>query len=490
MTKALALAAAAVLALVFAGCVKRQALEPAWVVPADCEFLPAPPDVPDTVTVAVFDDVGPELAPVPHNAAQGLAYGHLYQTLTVLDCTGEVRGALASSWEKHDGGRRWTFELGQDLEFWDGRPVTAWDVEWWWETTMRDSPWFTTTIDSIAADGERSVFLYFNRKYDEAPRLLASPRFAVAAPSYESRWPVGSGAFEVTAVPGTPTSSTLVIRPAFGRSGPVIRFVSAAAGEARDLLDETADAMVTDDPEVIDYARTRQRFSVAAMPWDETYVFLSTSRLQEIRDGGDPPRVSADVCAGLAADAVRVEARGHAGPAWWEDIGDCGVSIVPWNLSSPLLEFPRDAARSGATRIVYEAGDPVARDLAERLVALAAGESAASIFAPVRSGSGEVTVVAAGLDRRELSRSLRFGNDFAYVVALPLRVADPCVAVQQLLSGAPWLGTAGASFAGALVGLVDTRPTLIADPDKTGAAIDGYGGVLLYGWTLEGNDLP
>ncbi len=63
MTKALALAAAAVLALVFTGCVKRQALDPAWVVPADCEFLPAPPDVPDTVTVAVFDDVGPELAP-------------------------------------------------------------------------------------------------------------------------------------------------------------------------------------------------------------------------------------------------------------------------------------------------------------------------------------------------------------------------------------------------------------------------------------------
>lgn len=487
LIKGIAVAAAAALAVAAGGCVKRQALEPAWVVPVECELLSAPPDVPDTVTVALFDAVGPDPAPVPRNAAQSLVYGHLYQTLTVLDCAGEVRGALATSWEKHDGGRRWSFELGADKQFWDGRPVTAWDVEWWWETTMGDLPRFKSLIDSIAVAGDETLVLHFNRKYGAAPRLLASSQFAVAAPSYDSRWPVGSGPFE--RVPGDAESGhrSLVVRPAFNSNGPVIRFILAAAGEARDLLDGTADAMITTDPDVIDYARTRRRFSVEALPWDRTYVYLSTERVRQIRDGADPPAVSEDTRAQLAADAVRVDARAHTGPSWWEAAGDCRNDSPP---SAPLLDYAREALTSQPPRVVYDATDPVARGLAERIVALSADRSAAAPFAPVDSGYEAKLLIAAGLDGRELSTSLRFGNDFAYILALPLYVPDPCVESQWFFSTILWLNTLGSSIGKALVPLVDTRPTLIANPDKTGAAADGFGGVLLYGWTRVGDDLP
>jgi hypothetical protein len=487
ITKGSALAAAVVFALAFAGCVKRQALEPAWVVPPGCEIMPAPVEAPDTVTVAVFDPVGAGHAPVPGNGAEWLVYGHLFQTLTVLDCSGEVRGALAMSWEKRDGGRQWTFELDPGRKFHDGRPVTAWDVEWWWETTMGDLPRFNAIIDSVAVESESVLVLYFNQKYGDAPRLLASPRFAVAAPSYESPWPVGSGPFE--RVPDGPGAGrrSLVVRPAFDSSGPAIRFVSAVPGEARDLLDETADAMITSDPDVIDYARTRRRFSIEALPWDRTYVFLSTERVRQLREGTDPPSVRDDVREALAADAVRVEARGHQGTSWWEEAGDCRGDSPS---STPLLDFPHEPLTQELPRVVYDATDPVARGLAERIVALSAAGGKGAPFAPVDSGFAPRPVVATGLDPRELSRSLRYGNDFAYILALPLRVPDPCVEANLFFSTILWLNTLGSSLGEALVPLVDTRPTLIARPGKTGAAVDGFGGVLLYGWTLEGDDLP
>ncbi len=483
--RVIALAAAATITVT--GCVKRQALEPAWVVPPACELMPQPVDVPDTVTVAVFGPVGAGHAPVPGNGAEWLVYGHLFQTLTVLDCTGEVRGALATSWEKRDGGRRWTFELDPDREFHDGRPVTAWDVEWWWKTTMGDLPRFNAIIDSIVVESESTAVLYFNQKYDDAPRLLASPRFAVAAPSYESRWPVGSGPFE--RVPGEAGAGrrSLVIRPAFGRSGPAIRFVSAVAGEARDLLDETVDVMITSDPDVIDYARTRRRFSIEALPWDRTYAFLSTARVRRLREGADPPAVLEDVRAELAADAIRVEAREHTGPSWWEEAGDCSGDWPPF---TPHLEFPHEPLFSESRRIVYDATDPVARGLAERIVALSEDGNADLSGAPVDSDYAPRPFSAAGLDPHEFSRSLRFGNDFAYILALPLHVPDPCVEAHLFFSTILWLNTLGSSLGDALVPLVDTRPTLIANPEKTGAAVDGFGGVLLYGWKKAGDNLP
>lgn len=487
MKKVFAMAAVVALVLVPAGCVKRQALEPAWVVPPGCELVPAPVDVPDTVTVAVFDRVGAGRAPVPGNGAEWLVYGHLFQTLTVLDCSGEVRGALATSWEKRDGGRHWTFELDPERKFHDGRPVTAWDVEWWWETTMGDLPRFESIIDSVVVDGETTVALYFRQNYGDAPRLLASPRFAVAAPSYESSWPVGSGPFERSPDETGAGNRTLVVRPAFGRGGPAIRFISAVPGEARDLLDEAADAMITSDPDVIDYARTRRRFSIEALPWDRTYAYLSTARIRQLREGASPPEVDEDVREELAADAVRVDARGHKGNSWWAEAGDCRGDSPP---STPFLDHPREPLNQESRRIVYDATDPVARGLAERIVALSGDGKADLPFAPVDSDFAPGPFTAAGLEPRELSRSLRFGNDFAYILVLPYQVPDPCVEARLFFSTILWLNTLGSSLGEALVPLVDTRPTLIANPEKTGAAVDGFGGVLLYGWTKEGDELP
>ena len=485
-----AIALAAIVAA--AGCAKRQTMEPATLVPAQCEILPPPFDVPDTISVALFDLPDPAHAPLARNAGEKLLFHHLYETLITVDCLGEVRGALAASWEKGSGGRRWTFQLREGARFWNGKPVTAWDVEWWWKTAMRPSAIGDGGIDSISVASDRTLNIFFAQGRGDVPLCLASPAFAVAAPSYESRWPHGTGPFRLDATPAFTRS--LIIRPAFGGTTPVIRFVPARVRDARDLIGAVVDALVTADPEVVEYAEGRGELSAVALPWDRTYVLLATSRAAALRDGEDPASLSTRMREGLAADAVRSDARGCETPFWWQEVADCE------NLSAPgasPANFPRDTDTSQPRRVLYDAGDPVARDLAERMVALlseragassAAAEMAAAVAAA--PGGAPQAYVAQGVVEHELAFSARWGSDFAYVFPLPRRAADPCFEARKLLTRIPWLATAGKALPKVLIPLVDTRSHLIADAETVGAAVDWYANILLHGWSLLGDDLP
>jgi hypothetical protein len=482
-----------VVLLCVAGCGKRQVMQPSSVVPAECEVVVAPTDVPDTISVAVFDAPGPADAPLPHNAGQRLVFHHLYETLITVDCRGEVRGALAASWQKGDRGRRWTLELREGARFWDGRPVTAWDVEWWWKAAMRGRSAADAAVDSIVVSGDRVLDVFVEERHRGVPLFLASPAFAVAAPSYDSVWPNGSGPFRPLGHPAQDRTGVLLVQPAFGGTSPVIRFVHASVRDARDLIDNEVDALITADPDVIDYARVRPRLETVALPWDKTYVLLSGSRVSGHGNGGSPPSFSAETLDGLATDAVRSDARGCETPFWWQEVDDCGQLSVPF---ATLSEAPAASHPLGMGRIVYEANDPVARDLAERIVALASGNTAensdAAEVAAVLSlpRGGMVTIVAEGLSSRELASSLRMGNNIAYVLSLPRRAADPCFEARKLVRRAPWLVTAGEAIADVLIPLVDTRKHLIANANRVGAAVDWYGDVLFYGWSVAGGELP
>jgi hypothetical protein len=151
---------------------------------------------------------------------------------------------------------------------------------------------------------------------------------------------------------------------------------------------------------------------------------------------------------------------------------------------------------AGTRRVVYDGEDSVARDLAERIVALAAeGASGSAASAEVCLALryrkvDAVRITAEGVGASEMERSLRDGRDFAYIIALPHRAADPCFEARKLVRRAPWVSSLGDAIPDLLIPLVDTRSHLIADGRKVGAAVDWYGNVLLYGWSLEGSELP
>src|SRR5690606_31073623 len=106
-----------------------------------CELLPATgpavrgaPAATDqhTVVVGMPGRVDPANAPVPRNAAEGLVFPQLYETLVRAACDGRIEPALAARWRSDDSGRVWVFTLRADARDWTGAPVTARDVAESW----------------------------------------------------------------------------------------------------------------------------------------------------------------------------------------------------------------------------------------------------------------------------------------------------------------------------------------------------------------------
>jgi len=463
--------------VVVSACAKRPMVSPASDYPADCVALAASGPRSDTVTVALFDRVVPEYAPWGHNASERLVFQNLYETLVTVDCRGDVKGALAASWRSHDRGRRWTLTLREDARFWDGERVTAGEVVSAWQDALT----LDTAIDSARASGARTVDVYPSRAERGVPRALAAPAFAVAKRSGDSRWPLGTGPFRVATPPRA--DGAVVAVPAFGRSGPTLEFVQTPARDARDLLEGGVDLMVTADPAVVEYARGQPQLVTVAMPWEKTYALLSPARATALRRGEERPTIPVSLAEDLARDAVRCEARAAEAPFWWDDAGACGEP-------QPGAAAP---APSGVREILYDQRDAVARDLAHRIVALAASDPAttgevAALESCVpglgaRSGEGPA-VVARGVGAVELAQCLREGSDLAYVVALARSTPMSCYEVGQLLERAPWLGATGGGIGAAIVPLVDTRAHAIARGRGFGVVVGGYGDVLIVGETV------
>jgi len=440
--------------------------------PAECRLL-APSRPGDTVTVALPEPVDPTLAPWASNPSERLVFHQLYETLLYLDCRGQVQPELAESWERRDGGRRWIFTLDREARFWDGSRVRAEDVKASWEGAAVEPMTLFALIDSVVASGERTLEVYFARGQRVVPRMLASAAFAVTKSTSSSRWPLGTTNLEVAGA-----GDAIVVRSLYSRRG-LVRFVPVAPRDPRDLLEQTVDLMVTADPTVIGYADKRPHLDTIALPWERTYVLLSTSRVEALRRGHRLPAVPVEFCDALARDAVRVDARGHRDVSWWDRVSECG------ELATGLVESA--AAPDGVTGrgIVYDSGDAIARDLAQRLVALAARDpessrEAAAIAAAVPGSTLQYRdMVAHGMSTSELALSMWAGDDFAYVVALPLVDSDVCYAARQFANQAPWVTRAGGELSRALIALVDTRAHVIVRRDRVGLTIDGLADICI-----------
>jgi hypothetical protein len=144
-------------------------------------------------------------------------------------------------------------------------------------------------------------------------------------------------------------------------------------------------------------------------------------------------------------DAVRGEARGAEGPFWWESLPDCDVAVS----QSP------SPATSRIGRIVYDADDTAARELAERFV-----------------GIGTFTS-ASGLIGDALAQALRRGNEPGYILTLDRRPLDPCREMQFLVDNMRWIDPQ------TIVPLVDTRLRAIVRRGRSGWIAEWDGGLLL-----------
>jgi hypothetical protein len=364
------------------------------------------------ITIGLTDAVDPRHAPKPRTDGERLVFRHLYETPVRFDCEGHAQPELAEKWVRDDNGRRWTFRLRDDAQFWDGAPVTARDIVF-----GRSGVGYT-----LGALEAKIVTMSLAKPKDDVPALLGDAGLAVTKPAPDSSWPIGTGRYWVTSA----TATAQEIR-AHTRGGDTLVFRFAASGDARDLLDAGVDLLVTRDRALRDYAATLKNFTVVALPWDRTYVFVTPEAGGTRYDGLE--------------QAVRAEARRPEGGFWWLDLRPCGMGGT--GGTSPT-------ASAGQRRILYSRADATARELAGRLAAL------------TRS-------VATPRGPDDLGDAVGSGKDFGYVVALPRVAHDPCRAAQELLPSWPATITA----------LVDTRPTAIIRRGVARWAVDQDGTIHL-----------
>jgi hypothetical protein len=191
----------------------------------------------------------------------------------------------------------------------------------------------------------------------------------------------------------SPSSDRWTVRIALTDAGATAHRLGGES--ARDAIDAGLALIATEDLDLVAYAAGRPDLEVTPLPWDRTYLRLAPG-------GALGPLGDA-----VSSDAVRVDAR----PA---ETLSCDSAVPPTALGG---------ASSLSARIVYEAGDRTARELAERVVALVRGTTAAAV----------------GLGPAELGAALRAGNELAYIVSVPRSADSGCDAFESLAQRAPWI---------------------------------------------------
>lgn len=427
------------------------------------------------MTVGLNQLIDPAHAPHPANDSERLVFRQLYETLVSADCMGRVGAGLASSWRLDGDGRTWIVTLRQDARFSDGSPVTAADVRASWTGASVDGelrPHVSRLVKSVVLAGERDLAITLRHHRADAPLALAHADLAVAKPVAGSAWPLGTRSGRIAfdgETTGTRGTSVITITR---NDVPALRLL-LAPGDPRDLLDQDVDLLLTRDPSTLKYAATLPQFQSVPMAWQRTHVLLMPGRAPS------SPLLSDDARQALAIDAIRGEARGARGPFWWEMSSACTGASSPAasTVSSPVSSLASNQS-SLAPRIVYDASDDAARDLAERFVGLAraSGPAATAFLDVILPDRPRRTYQrAAGLTGDALAAARRLGRDAGYVVAVDTRPVDPCRDLQALMDTAVWLDPA------TIVPLVETRIKAIVRRGRAGITAEWDGGLLIAG---------
>ena len=345
-------------------------------------------------------------------------------------------------------GREWVFTLRDDATYSDGAAVMAGYIEAAWRDNSGGAA--LAMLDSVVAVGDRELRVMVRDEFPSVPRLLADPQLAVRADrGGADSWPLGTRGYAVQSL----TDGDVLIVPVGAMGGddlPAVRLVYGA-GDLRDLIDAGADLVITRERRVVDYARSTSGYRSVSLSWSRVYGLVG---------GTDSIGVSAwrDATDALRLDFADDQLRLSQDRYWWDGLNRCHDVNRPW---------ARDTARSD--RLVYRGSDPVARDLAERLVAL--GSSLPPHAGALRGA------IAAGLSDLAYERALAVGSDRGYIVEFPTGVLDPCGAALDATRSIPWLDAE--QVGSAIIPLAEARFTAVMR-DGAGPFVLGWDGLPVF----------
>jgi hypothetical protein len=437
---------------------------------ADC-FLSAPPSGPPEageIIVQLADAVEPIHAPMPGNDAEAILFRNLYETLTEIDCDGELRGRLADRWDSDAEKRTWTITL-EPRRFWDGSAMRSEDVLFSWRTSAlraatARAPWCWIDPSRVIAIDSRRIQISLDDPMPDLPRLLAHSALGVASTRPGEAWPVGTGTFRVAQSRGdlvqcepNEYASPVVSADRSAR----IAFQPRPGSDPRDLDMAAPFVRRVWNRKAVSFLATRG-MQVQRLPWSRRYVVLLA----------DPLSLSLD-----RVDIAAVVAESEAEPC--TDLGwsglPCGPLALPW---SALPERGGEVPLPPEAVVMALADDPDATRIAERI----ASRASAALGKPIATRPvGPLPFEAA----------LSAGRALVFVIAIPLELEATCAAPSDLVIRAPWLldgwdpGRLHAGVAepgelerfliesGAVVPVLRVGASIVSRPGLAGIRIDG-----------------
>lgn len=418
-----------------------------------------------SIHVALPDRALPSRAPVPANEVEALVFAHLYQTLAVLGCGPEPEPELARSWGPEQEGRVWFVELAPDHRFSDGHPVDAAAVRegWIWQQRRQrrgEAPWRWIDPDSVSVAGPLRLRIALDQPCASFPHLLTHPALSVMRPSADRRdAPIGTGC----GVPRQWRATELELAPNDEGSLPpwqALHFRFAPNKDPRDLLADGADVVLLRDREISAEVRARQSHQVLDLPENRTYFWLPGPHAGRLGSGawidGELRRELAELV--VHAPATVVDA---ANAPLWDQLICAAPDSSPGveEPGGPLAVAPRDP-----TGVAFNWTDATARELAERLAAIA-----------TQRGGGKESWSVAPLPPHEFRRALRRGDYPAMIVSLGGGAGSSLLQERSVHWRIPWIAAAEHEPRA----LLRTRGVLVAVPELMGMRCR-YDGVLLF----------
>jgi ABC-type oligopeptide transport system substrate-binding subunit len=127
-----------------------------------------------TGTVTFLAGTPSSIDPAHHGDLGSAQYvSQLFETLTAVDPSLQIRPALASSWQVSDNGTKVTFTLRDGLEFSDGSPLTASDVVHSWRRLFVPSD--PSLLASLMADVKGARELLSGQSTDTSTLGVSAP---------------------------------------------------------------------------------------------------------------------------------------------------------------------------------------------------------------------------------------------------------------------------------------------------------------------------
>lgn len=284
----------------------------------------------------------------------------MFDTLVVLDDRGNLRPGLATSWQAAPGNQRWQFVLRRGVKFHDGSPLTAEAVA----AALRaaNADW---TVSAAAG----SVAVERNVPDLDLIASLARPRNAITKRS-EGGTLIGTGPFHITDwQPGK--KLVLAANEDYWGGRPFLDAIEIELGKP------SRDQLLSLDLGKADFAEVAAEQSRRVMA--DGHRILSSAPIQVMallftRDRQSPEDSKLRQALALSIDRNSIrsvvlqgagEPSGGILPSWMSGYGFVFSSSQDLDRAR---ELRNEVPRAPLLMLGYDAGDPLARVIAERIV--------------------------------------------------------------------------------------------------------------------------